>query len=76
MRFTKCDTKDGRIASMSKCIRLSFCNRFSGSRELEVSGKHVFRGDPVFSYFVGVQRVLASKKEQIYILNLFYQEEA
>jgi len=76
MRFTKCDTKDRRIASMPKCIRLSFCNRFWGSRELEISGKHVFRGDPVFIYFVGVQRVLASKKEQIYILNVFYQEEA
>lgn len=70
------DTKDRRIASMPKCIRLSFCNRFWGSRELEISGKHVFRGDPVFIYFAGVQRVLASKKEQIYILNVFYQEEA
>lgn len=61
---------------MPKCIRLSLCSRFLGSRELEVSGKHVFRGDLIFVYFVGVQRVLASKKEQIYILNVFYQEEA
>ena len=58
------------------CICLSFCNRFLVSRDLEVSGKHLFRGDPIFVYFVGVQRVLASKKEQIYILNIFYQEEA
>lgn len=68
--------KGKRIASTLVCICLSFCNRFLVSGDLEVSGKHLFRGDPIFVYFVGVQRVLASKKEQIYILNIFYQEEA
>lgn len=58
------------------CTCLLFCNRPLVSRDLEIPDKHLFREDLIFIYFVWIQRVLASKKKLIYILNIFCHKKA
>lgn len=76
MHFTKCNPKAKELEAHQCAFAFHFTIGFLVSGDLEVSGKHLFRGDPILVYFVWVQGVLASKKELIYILNIFTSKEA